>query len=153
MNRRRLIGAAIALPVALGWVAMVFGHYAFLNTGRSMPVGWYVWVHAQPAAVGEVVAVRDVPRFKLRWLLKRVEGVAGDSYCWDPIAGTQRLNGRLMPPPDPRAAQLGIDVWRGCRTLRAGEIVGYGQSADSFDARYLGPIAETHLWGVYRRLL
>ena len=60
------------------------------------------------------------------------------------------LAGRIMPPPDPAAQQLGLEPWRGCHRLVVGEVVGYGQSPDSYDSRYLGPIAESRLWGIYQ---
>ena len=125
---------------------------AFWNRSDSAPAGLYVYRHRPPAGRGEMVVLRDPPRFRLDWLLKRVEGVEGDRYCWDEAAGTHRLNGRAMPPPDPDAASGGLTVWRGCVVLGPGELVGYGRSFDSYDSRYLGPVREADLWGVYRPL-
>ena len=95
-----------------------------------------------------MIVLRDPPHFAWSWLMKRVEGTAGDLFCWRPDLGTHVLAGRIMPPPDPAAQQLGLEPWRGCHRLVAGEVVGYGQSPDSYDSRYLGPIAEGRLWGI-----
>lgn len=120
------------------------------NTGDSMPLGDYVLERGVPVERGAVVAVRYPEHFHLWWLLKRVEGVAGDVYCWRSDLGTHTLSGRAMPRPLPEAVAMGIPVWKGCRTLGAGEIVGYGQSATSYDSRYFGPISTDRLWGVYK---
>jgi len=84
--------------------------------------------------------------------MKRVEGVAGDRYCWDESLGTHRLNGRPMPPPDPDSVGLGIPVWKGCVTLGPGQVVAYGRTADSYDSRYdpIGVLDAARLWGVYQ---
>jgi type IV secretory pathway protease TraF len=148
-----VVAGAVVLALGAGGITLLLMRELVWQNGDSMPKGLYVYAHAPPVEKGEVVILRDPPRFKLPWLMKRVEGVAGDTYCWDAQAGSQRLNGRLMPGPHPKAAELGIDVWRGCRALLPGEIVGYGQSDTSFDSRYFGPVLETRLTGAYRRLL
>lgn len=151
--RSRLTRGGVVLSLGVAWVAPTFGWLpplALWNTSESVPAGLYLYRHdarAVPPSRGDTVAVRYPPHYDLPWLLKRVEGVAGDRYCWDPVAGTQVLNGRAMPPPDPAAAVLGIPVWKGCVTLGPGEVVGYGRTPDSYDARFLGPVSD--LWGVY----
>ena len=149
----RLLGAAgmLASIAALMAPALGLGVPLVLhNTGSSMPAGFYAYSHATPARRGEVIVLRDPPHFAWSWLMKRVEGTAGDLFCWRPDLGTHVLAGRIMPPPDPAAQQLGLEPWRGCHRLVAGEVVGYGQSPDSYDSRYLGPIDEDRLWGIYR---
>lgn len=84
--------------------------------------------------------------------MKRVVGIAGDRFCWRPDMGTHFVGTSRMPPPSPEALALGLRPWLGCRLLEGGEVVGYGASADSYDSRYLGPIRETQLWGIYRQL-
>lgn len=121
----------------------------FWNTGQSMPTGLYVWRPGVEPTKGAVVVVRDPPHFRLTWLIKRVEGVAGDRYCWDERLGTQTLNGRPMPPPWPEAITMGVPVWTGCHVLAGDEIVGYGDSTDSYDARYFGPVHTDQLYGIY----
>lgn len=148
----RLARGGVVLGLAAAFYAPAWAGspvLAFWNRGLSAPPGLYVYRHAPPARPGEMVVLRDPPRFRLRWLLKRVEGVEGDRYCWEESSGTHRLNGRLMPPPDPDALSVGIPVWRGCATLARGELVGYGRGAESYDSRYFGPVREADLWGVY----
>lgn len=154
MFKRPLLGLAVGLGLGSAWLSPAFGlgmaPLVFSQTGHSMPQGFYLYHHATPAAVGEVVVEREPPDFKLPWLMKRVEGVAGSVYCWRADLGTHTLNGRVMPAPDARAERIGLKVWKECRALRPGEIVGYGVSSDSFDSRYRGPVEESRLWGVYR---
>lgn len=153
--RWRLIRAAAFFVAGLVFMAPTFGlvpPILFRNDGFSEPQGYYLYAHPVPAGRGEIVVLRHPPHFQLTWLMKTVLGVAGDVYCWDEAQGTQLLNGRPMPPPDPAARQLGIPVWQGCRQLEPGEVVGYGQSPDSYDSRYFGPVREQALWGVYRPL-
>lgn len=153
--RRRLIRAGSFLALGLIYAAPTFGvvpPLALRNDSPSMPEGYYLYAHRLPARVGEVVVLRHPPHFDLPWLMKRVEGVEGDLFCWHPELGTHLLNGRPMPPPSPQARELGIPVWQGCDRLRPGEIVGYGRTADSYDSRYLGPVSTRQLWGVYRPL-
>ncbi len=42
--------------------------------------------------------------------------------------------------------------WRGCRTLAAGEVLLLGDTADSFDGRYWGPVSVDLIEGVWRKL-
>ena len=81
--------------------------------------------------------------------MKEVRGVAGDRYCWREDLGTHELNGQPMPPPLADAMARGLEPWRGCQLLKSGELVGYGQSTDSYDSRYLGPIRADQLYGTY----
>lgn len=154
--RFRPLWGVVAVPATAAYTALVLGFApwpVYWNTGDSMPHGLYLLQPGAEVARGVDVVLRDPPHFDLPWLLKRVEGVTGDLYCWDAAAGTHLLNGRAMPPPDPRARAMGLLPWQGCRRLEPGEIVGYGQSADSYDSRYLGPVATDHLAGVYHLAL
>jgi type IV secretory pathway protease TraF len=124
----------------------------YRNIGSSMPHGWYVRVYFGKVQPGAVVVRKDPPGFKLRWLMKRVEAVGGDRFCWREDLGTHTIGERVMPPPSPEAAALNIAVWHGCRVLGRDEIVGYGQSSDSWDSRYFGPVTIDQIWGIYRPL-
>lgn len=42
--------------------------------------------------------------------------------------------------------------WRGCRVLTDGEVLLLGDTADSFDGRYWGPVSVHLIEGVWRRL-
>jgi type IV secretory pathway protease TraF len=147
------VGCAATLGVYIVWAAPTFGMWPPLllrSTQISMPPGWYVYAHAPPARVGETVILRYPPHYRAIGLTKRVRGVAGDLFCWRPDLGTHTLNGVAMPAPTTRAKALGIPIWTGCRSLEPGEVVGYGDSPDSYDSRYFGPVRESDLWGVYR---
>ena len=157
--RARLSRGAAVLALGALWTAPTFGllpPLALYNTSESVPPGLYLYVHHPAAAPaperGDYVAVRDPPHFDLPWLLKRVaEGWPATATAGTAPAGTHRLNGRPMPPPDPDAAALGIPVWKGCGTLGPDEVVLYGRTPDSYDSRYLGPVRDpATCWGVYR---
>jgi len=104
-----------------------------------------------PAARGDVVMWAHPPGYAYLGgrVLKRVTGVAGDAYCWDPELRTQRLNGTPMPPPLPAAVEAGLRPWTGCQRLAPGQVVGYGDSPGSWDSRFFGIVAESDLAGVY----
>lgn len=151
----RLVAAAAVVAAIGTFLAPAIGVGVPLlihNTGSSMPRGFYVWQHAPPAVKGDVVVVRDPPHFRWKWLMKRVVGTAGDAFCWRPDLGTHLLGTRRLPRPSPQALALGLRPWPGCRLLERGEVVGYGASPDSYDSRYLGPIREAQLWGIYRMI-
>ena len=42
--------------------------------------------------------------------------------------------------------------WRGCRVLAEGEVLLLGDTADSFDGRYWGPVSVSLIEGVWRKL-
>lgn len=122
---------------------------ALIEVGRSMPKGVYVFRHLAPARVGEVVVEMHPAGFAQPWLMKRVAATAGSLFCWREAKGTHEIDGRRMPPPHPLARTVGLEPWRGCRKIEAGELVGYGQSPDSFDSRYRGPVREAQVAAVY----
>ncbi|MDP9144441.1 MAG: S26 family signal peptidase [Actinomycetota bacterium] len=151
--RARVIASAAVVAAIGAFMAPALGvgvPLVIRNTGSSMPRGFYVWSHAAPSAKGEVIVVREPEHFRWSWLMKRVVATAGDRFCWRPEIGTHFVGVRRMPPPSPDALDLGLQPWQGCRVLAPGEVAGYGRSPDSYDSRYLGPITETQLWGVYR---
>jgi hypothetical protein len=100
----RLIRAAAFFLMGFVFMAPTFGlvpPLLFRNDSPSEPLGYYLYAHHVPASRGEIVVLHNPPHFQLTWLMKTVEGVAGDLYCWDEALHTQRLNGRPMPPPIP----------------------------------------------------
>lgn len=152
--RQRLTGGAL-IVAGVAYVSPSLGlapPVSLLNTGTSMPAGRYLYERTHPVGVGDVVALRYPPHFKLPWLLKRVAGVGGAHYCWRADLGTHTLDARPMPKPAAEALAMGIPVWQGCRTLAADEIVGYGEAPDSYDSRYIGPVTRDRLWGVYQHV-
>jgi type IV secretory pathway protease TraF len=156
--RSRLARGATVLALGGAWVAPTFGlcpPLALYNTTESVAPGLYLYAHDARSVAptrGDYVAVRNPPHFDVPWLMKRVVGVEGDTFCWDPAIDTHRLNGRPMPPPSPEAEAMGLAVWEGCVTLGPGQIVGYGRTPDSYDSRYrpIGVVDVDRLWGTYR---
>jgi len=142
-------GAALAL---IGASAVVRSDPLVVwNASASVPVGFYAITPIARPEVGDLVAVRP-PEPLDRWLvengylgpdtslLKRVTAVPGSEVCrlgttiiidGDAVAEAQ-LRDRLGRP---------LPVWRGCRTLRDGEV--FLLNADhpgSLDGRYFGPL-------------
>lgn len=100
--------------------------------------------------------MRDPPFWPMHVLLKRVEGTAGDTFCWH--GGRHWINDRPMPELDPLAFDLeaqnrdkGFTIWRGCQVLDDGEIAGFGDGGLSYGSGFFGPVDTDRLWGVYRR--
>jgi len=127
------------------------------NASASTPRGLYRlspgampnlrdWVVVQPPADIRTLAAErhylpaNVP------LVKRVAAVAGQHVCGNgvhllvdgfPVARqrTHDPSGRALPR------------WRGCRRLGSGEFLVLGETADSFDSRYFGPVRGEALLG------
>jgi type IV secretory pathway protease TraF len=53
---------------------------------------------------------------------------------------------------DDDEAHQRIAGWRGCRTLADGEVLLLGDTPDSFDGRYWGPVSVDLIEGVWRKL-
>lgn len=103
-----------------------------------------------PAAAAELAHTRGyLPHSAL--LLKPVAAVGGDRVCrW---RSGILIDGRL------RAVAAGHDrtgrplpIWRGCRTLRPGDIFVLSQKPDSFDSRYFGVLTRDETVGRAGRL-
>ena len=157
-RRRLLLVRAAGLAAALaawfaveGWGRLGLPPLLLANPSPSLPLGLYAYAHGLPAARGEIVMWAHPPGYTLLGgrVLKRVVGVAGDTYCWDPELGTQRLNGTPMPAPLRGAVGAGLEPWKGCQRLGPGQVVGYGDSPGSWDSRFFGVVAESDLAGVY----
>lgn len=158
-NLLRLIFLSGALGVAF-LAASALPDAVIYNASPSMPQGFYTRTNA-PVVLGSIVTVRarDVAlayasarhftdandRF-----LKRVAALSGDMVCArDGVVIVNRTvvaerraldsSGRALP------------AWSGCRRL-ADEVLLIGNTADSFDGRYWGPIATRQVEGVWRRV-
>jgi type IV secretory pathway protease TraF len=154
LPRRRMALACFALAglAAAHFAGPAYGVPPLLlhNTSSSLPRGLYRLAHKPPVQRGEIVVLPHPPRHRAPWLMKQVVGTAGALYCWSEATGTHLLDGRPMPPPSAAARALGVPVWRGCRRLGHGELVGYGEGP-SYDSRHLGPLRESQLWGALNR--
>ena len=160
MKRARvaLITGAVAVA-ALGCASVVSADVLLFNHSPSIPPGFYIR-SGGAIAIGSVVTVRardvapqaahargfdgDDDRF-----IKRVAAVGGQQVCGDGDVLT--IDGRQVAR---RYAQgrSAPQIWSGCRTLRADEVLLLGDSTDSFDGRYWGPVSVHLVTGVWRPL-
>jgi len=143
------MGAALAL---IGASAVVRSDPLLVwNASASVPVGFYAITPITRPEVGDLVAVRP-PDALGRWLvenrylgpdtplLKRVAALPGSKVCRE--GTTINVDGHAIAEAQLRD-RLGrpLPVWRGCRTLRDGEV--FLLNADhpgSLDGRYFGPL-------------
>jgi len=153
------VGAlAIGLVVAASALARDLVLY---NHSPSIPVGLYLRSDG-PVGVGTIVTVRarDVApsvaeargfddegdRF-----IKRVSATEGDEICAE--GETISINGEAM------ARRAAVDSsgrplpsWSGCIVLATDQFFLLGDTADSFDGRYWGPVSRDRIEGVWRPL-
>jgi conjugative transfer signal peptidase TraF len=161
---RRLLalGAFItfALCLGIGFVAVsTLADVVVYNASQSMPQGIYVRVHS-PIVRHSIVTVRarDVAlnyatarRFADAndRFLKRVIALDGDVVCaLGPrvtINHTIALQRRTVD-----SVGRALPTWSGCRRLH-GQVFLIGDTADSFDGRYWGPVASDLIEGVWHR--
>lgn len=156
-----LLTGVAAAAAAIAFALPAARDRLLYNHTRSVPVGLYLRTEA-PITRGAFVTVRawdvapdaarlrgfDGPRDRF---IKRVAAVAGDEVCaqGDHLA----INGG---DPIPRRAHdsagLALPRWTGCRTLKAHEVLLMGETEQSFDGRYWGPINRNLIEGVWRQL-
>ncbi len=127
------------------------------NASGSAPIGLYRIHPGGAVQRGDLVAVRPPPELAQLLaerhalppglpLLKRLAATAGAIVCRRgdivtiggkraAIARAHDSHGRALP------------AWRGCRTLKAGDLFLLNPAADSFDSRYFGPIPMRGLIG------
>ncbi|MBK8545755.1 MAG: S26 family signal peptidase [Caulobacteraceae bacterium] len=83
--------------------------------------------------------------------IKRIAAIDGDSVCVED--NDIRINDRTVAH---RAVQdsegRALPHWSGCRTLAADEVFLMGDTPDSFDGRYFGPVSIDHIEGVWRKV-
>ncbi|MEZ5970863.1 MAG: S26 family signal peptidase [Hyphomonadaceae bacterium] len=151
-------GAVLALAALVFASGGASRDVVLFNHSPSVPVGFYVRDSAD-LALGMFVTVRardvaPVEAARHRYddegdrFIKRLAAIAGQHVCSD---------GRVLSVD-------GVDVavaqnrpgaphgWVGCRTLASSEILLLGDSTDSFDGRYWGPIHSDLIEGVWRPL-
>lgn len=153
---------ATLTAVALCLISVFGARDAILyNPSRSIPEGFYVRASV-PLALSAIVTVRatDVsPAYAaLRdftdpgdRFIKRVAATRGQVVCGrgdelsiDGVIVVHRL--------ERDAAGRDLPRWEGCRGLGEGEFLLLGDSADSFDGRYWGPVSAQAIEGVWQPL-
>lgn len=155
-----LIAAGAALT-ALAVASARAGDLVLYNHSPSLPVGFYVRV-PDAVAPGSIVTIRardaapvqaaargfdgDADRF-----LKRVAAAAGDIVCANDVAVTINGARRVIRAAHDTTGRP-LRFWSGCTRLEPGELFLLGDTEDSFDGRYWGPVRQTQIEGVWRKL-
>jgi type IV secretory pathway protease TraF len=153
------LGGAVAALAALVFVSdrasqdvVLFNHSPSVPVGfyvrdsRDLASGMFVTVRARDVAPVEAAAHRyDDERDRF---IKRLAAVAGQHVCSD---------GRMLNVDGVEVAMVqnragAPQGWVGCRTLSTSEILLLGDSTDSFDGRYWGPVSASLVEGVWRPL-
>jgi conjugative transfer signal peptidase TraF len=129
------------------------------NSSTSVPTGFYVRAD-RPIVVGALVTLKavdaspsyararsfDGPRDRF---IKRVAASAGAQICAAgdrvTVAETRTLT-RFKRDARGRA----LPAWSGRRTLASDELFLVGDTPDSFDSRYWGPVRRSAIDGVWR---
>jgi conjugative transfer signal peptidase TraF len=163
MMRRVLI---LTLAPAAGLMALAASAAAasgalLINESPSLPEGVYRRAGTSEALVGDIVAVEPPPRAREYLtglgmppsvkLLKRVGATEGQTVC--AVDGRVRLKDRRLVSRTTDRRGVALPRWSGCRTLADSEIFVVGDSANSFDSRYFGPVGRSAVAGVYREVL
>lgn len=128
------------------------------NHSPSVPVGFYI---REPGDLARgmfvTVRARDVAPIEAAAhhyddegdrFIKRLVAVAGQHVCSDGRALS--VDGVQVAMVQNRAGAP--QAWVGCRILASSEILLLGDSVDSFDGRYWGPIRSDLIEGVWRPL-
>lgn len=160
LSKRARIMILAAVGVAL--MAAAGTHQQDLvifNPSHSVPAGFYVRSgrHIERGALVTVRAVNVAPTYATfrhftepgDRFIKRVAGIAGDEVC----AEGQRvsLNGVVVAHRLERdSAGHMLPTWSGCRILAPDELLLLGDTPDSFDGRYWGPVTTRLISGVWR---
>jgi len=161
MKRSQLIVLALGVG-AIGLLAageLNRRDVLLFNATPSVPTGFYVRTDA-PMHEGAFVSVRAVDvaedyatlrRFTDAGdrFIKRIAANEGDSVCTD--GDVIRINDRTVAHRAAHDSQgRALPHWRGCRTLSSNEIFLMGDTPDSFDSRYFGPVSADDIEGVWR---
>ena len=161
IGTRTWLGIGAAAIALLGVASVNARDWLLYNYTPSVPAGWYVR-SSDEIALGALVTVRaqDVaPGYAAARnftdagdrFIKRIAAIDGDSVCVEDDA--IRINDRTVAH---RAAQdsqgRALPHWSGCRTLSADEVFLMGDTPDSFDSRYFGPVLAADIEGVWRKL-
>lgn len=143
-------GAVLALHHASSEAFLV------INESRSMPRGLYRMSDA-PIIEGAIVTI--IPPLTARAyletlgapadvrLLKRVAAIGGDKVCRHETG--LEIAGITLDVARHDREGRSLPQWPECRTLGPEELMVLGDSPDSFDSRYFGPINRSEAIGPY----
>lgn len=130
------------------------------NRSPSVPVGYYVRTGASPmrGSFVTVSAAKVAPDYARARnyadasdrFIKRVAAIAGDEVCAEGVR--VQIGEVSIPRRAADRAGVPLPLWSGCRTLEPGEVFLLGDSDDSFDGRYWGPVEHGEIDGVWRPL-
>lgn len=121
------------------WNATSSVEIGLYSISRRLLVAGDIAAVRLPVGVAELAHARGyLPRTAL--LLKPVVASGGDRVCrWGRYI---LVNGRLRAvAADRDRAGRPLPVWRGCCTLRTGEVFVLSSKPDSFDSRFFGVLA------------
>ena len=131
------------------------------NYSPSIPAGFYLRTDGV-ATRSAIVTVRaaDVAPIEARTrhfdgphdrFIKHVAALGGDVVC---ASGAEvSINGRLLAMRSTADSQgRRLQDWQGCHRPRRDEFFLLGDTPDSFDSRYWGPVRRSQIEGVWRRL-
>jgi type IV secretory pathway protease TraF len=155
----KLIGLTTA---ALGIAAALTAHAPPLllyNPSPSVPVGFY-WRAPGAPRIGDLVSVPAAvaaPAYaaergftdRTDRFIKRIAATSGQVVC----AKGDRVSidgARDVHRPSHDTMGRTLPTWSGCRTLAANETFLLGDTADSFDGRYWGPVSLRVVDGPWR---
>lgn len=118
-----------------------------MRSSDEIARGALVTVRAQDVAP-DYAAARNFTDRGDRFI-KRVAANYGDRVCSDGDA--IRINDRTVAHRAVLDSQgRALPHWSGCRTLSAEEVFLMGDTPDSFDSRYFGPVSAADIEGVWR---
>jgi conjugative transfer signal peptidase TraF len=147
-----LVVACAALVTAHAQPVVIY------NPSQSVPSGFYLRSGEPPrrGAFVTVTAVEVAPEYaSLRGyadrsdrFLKRIAAIEGQLVCAE--GETISIDGAEVATRTERDAEgRTLQSWDGCRRLGAGELFLLGDTDDSFDGRYWGPVAIDLIEGVW----
>lgn len=153
-------GTALAIAVG-GDIAPTAPPIALINESPSLPRGVYVRVWRAQPEPGAIVALTPPSQARpylgqlglptdVR-LLKRVAAAEGDLVCAE--GDRIRLPGRVVAVRSQDRQGMSLSAWSDCRRLKADERFLLGDTANSFDSRYFGPVSAADIEGVFRPVL
>ena len=160
---RRILCAPVALKASVAALALMVASYIafpkFLiwNTSPSMDQGLY-WITSQSNFEhGEIVAAEPPNNVAIMMgqrgylaaglpIIKRIVAMDGDNICR--IGNAVSVDGKpVAEARDYDRLRRSLPVWQGCTALKEGEVFLLGDSPDSFDSRYFGPVSRVQIWG------